>query len=411
MARKVTNITHSASQYDILSQTPENYNPDNYFLNQLQEKINQDWVYRPNRALIEYESQWGYDKWEPIEVVIQTVKSESGTDISDDYKNIVFKNVREDRFVIGHKFRFSPKFDIKAADRKKNVWLAINDNTAKMTSGLVISRCNGILGSTYKDKQGLTHYHYEPVIQGKDLSSTGLAYNEAAVAPQSRLAITAQYNDYTRRYKINQRFIIGARTEDPENEGHFIGGSVYRITAINKYYGNSTFDPEDVGLLKLYLELTETYAYDDWDNMIAYQQDSVGHIDAGDEKPFPSQESSYAIKFATPAEIPSSLGAEEVLFTPLLISEDGTEYEDYSKYFVASISLENWPQGLSEDKQSEYVQLTSQGGETEPYTFSLLKKKPYMYGDLIVSCLLPAASSPTGEDVKASFNLVVRRRS
>ncbi len=405
MARKVINITNSASQYDILSQTPENYNPDNYFINQLQEKVNQEWFYRPNRVLIEYESQWGCSTWSPIDVVIQSVKSEKGTDISDDYRKIVFKDILESRFKIGHKFRFAPNYNMSAEEKAKNVWLGINTNAVKMTSSMVISRCNGVLGSMYKDSQGVTKYHYEPVIQGRDLSSVGLAYNETAVAPQSQLAITAQYNDYTRTYKVNQRFIIGARTEDPDNPGHFIGGYVYRITAINKFYGNSTFDPENVGLLKLYLELTETSVYDDWDNMIAYQQDSTVHIDT-----IPADQS-YTIKFTTPSEIPDSLTGEEVLFTPLLVSEDGTEYPDFSKDIVASFSLENWPSSLSVDKQAEYVQLSPFGGETTPYTFSLKRKKIYMYGDLIVSCRLPAASSPTKEDVEVQFKMVVRRQS
>lgn len=40
MSRKVINITHSANKYDILSQTPKNYDKDNYFLKELQDKVN-----------------------------------------------------------------------------------------------------------------------------------------------------------------------------------------------------------------------------------------------------------------------------------------------------------------------------------------------------------------------------------
>ncbi len=415
MARKVINITNSASQYDILSQTPENYNPDNYFINQLQEKVNQEWIYRPNRVNIEYESNWGRSEWKPIDVVVQSIKSETGTDISNDYRRIVFKNILERRFKIGHKFRFSPMYDLNAEVREKDVWLGINTNSVKMTSSMVIARCNGVLGSTYKDNQGVTKYHYEPVIQGRDLSSVGLSYNDVAVAPQSQLVITAQYNDFTRTYKINQRFIIGARNEDPNNPGHFNGGYVYRITAINKFYGNSTYDPENVGLFKLYLELTETSVYDNWDDMIAYQQDATVHVET-DTSGSASSDKSYTVKFTTPSEIPSSLGETEVVFTPLLISEDGTEYADYSKYFVASFELENWPENRfttkeqSDAKKAEYIQLVSSGGDTEPYVFSLSRKRIYTMGDMIVYCCLPAASSPTGEDIKVSFRMVVRKQ-
>ena len=56
MARKVVDITNSANSYDILSQTPKNYSKDNYFLKELQDKINAEWRYRPNRVDIEYEN-------------------------------------------------------------------------------------------------------------------------------------------------------------------------------------------------------------------------------------------------------------------------------------------------------------------------------------------------------------------
>lgn len=40
MAHKVSNITNAANKYDLLSQTPKNYSVDNYFLKELQEKVN-----------------------------------------------------------------------------------------------------------------------------------------------------------------------------------------------------------------------------------------------------------------------------------------------------------------------------------------------------------------------------------
>ena len=55
------------------------------------------------------------------------------------------------------------------------------------------------------------------------------------------------------KYFINQRFIVGARYEDEKNPGHFKGGQVYRITAIDKDYNLSTWNSEDVGLIKLYV--------------------------------------------------------------------------------------------------------------------------------------------------------------
>ena len=40
MAHKIVDVTKSANSYDILSQTPKNYDKNNYFLKELQHKVN-----------------------------------------------------------------------------------------------------------------------------------------------------------------------------------------------------------------------------------------------------------------------------------------------------------------------------------------------------------------------------------
>ena len=186
MARTVINTTHAANRYDILSQTPKNYNPDNYFLKELQEKVDADWPYRPNRVDIEYEDAWGQQTYSPIEVVIQSVRSEKGIQISDDAKKLVFRNILEKRFSIGSRFRFGDFTgqrgveDVNILDR--NVWLAVNNNSTNMTAAVVVERCNGLLGSCIIDPEtGLSTYHYEPVILPQSLSSVSLLYNQAIV--------------------------------------------------------------------------------------------------------------------------------------------------------------------------------------------------------------------------------------
>lgn len=405
MARKIIDITHSASQYDILSQTPKNYDGNNYFIKELQDKVDAEWCYRPNRVAIEYETVKATNEWLPIEVVMQTVKSDKGTAISNDYRRIVFKNIRENRFKIGSKFRFDPNYFMGAEAKFKDVWLATNTNQVQVTSSMVIERCNGILGSLYKDAQGVTNYHYEPVIQGMTLSSTQFSYGDVSVAPQSQLVITAQYNKYTNYYKINQRFIIGARQEDPENPGHFIDGQVYRITAINKFYGNTTNNPEDVGLIKIYMEITESSPYDDWDNMIAYQSEQIVHIQTD------SDNKQYSIIFKTPSSIPNTLTSEELLFTPVVVAEDGTEYPNVSKFIQTTAVLDNWPSNKPSTEQSKYVLLTvNEATSTTAYSFKLQRVKMYTRGDLNVVCSVPAGVSPSGSEIKISFTLVVRQQ-
>lgn len=383
MARKIINITHAANKYDILSQTPKNYSADNYFIKELQDKVNADWEYRPNRVDIEYEDQWGEQTYSPVEVVIQSVKSEKGSAISNDCRNIVFRDILDKRFVIGSRFRFEEfpldELDLDAIpDAKKNVWLATNTNSVQMTSSMIIERCNGTLGSLWVDEQGISHYHYEPVIQGRDLSSVNFFYNETAVSPQSELVIIAQHNDYTRDYFLNQRFIIGY-------------DRVYRIKAINKFYSNSTFHPTDAGLMRIYMEITEISPRDDFDHRIAAQADMPVVITDSPAE----EESSYAIQFSSPEYIDQALGEEFVSFVPVLKDKNGGIIDGIP--FQVDISLENLPGGKNPE---DYYEL-----EIEGNTFKLRRKRLYLRGQMRLKWYVDPESSPSGEEISAEFYL------
>ena len=378
MARKVVDITNSANSYDILSQTPKNYSKDNYFLKELQDKVNAEWRYRPNRVDIEYENSWGVQTYTPIEVVIQSVRSEKGSAISNDCRRIVFKNILEDRFVIGSKFKFSEKYDLNTEDKNKNVWLATNTDNVKMTSSMIIERCNGTLGSVYVDNQGITQYHYEPVIQGKDLSAVNLFYNEVAVSPQSQLLVIAQHNEFTKKYYINQRFIVGY-------------DKVYRIKAINKFYANSTNDPENVGLMRIYLELTESCIYDNFDTRIAYQNSPGVHLTT-------IKDSSYSIKLSKPEYIPVNLTDDPITFTMVVVNERGQEFPEIN--ISVDCVLENLPSGAD---QSNYFDYIDNGNNS----FDLRRKRIYLNGNLQINCKVNKEESPSGEEFSTSFTMVM----
>ena len=387
MARKVINITSAPNAYDILSQTPKNYNKDNYFIKELQDKVDADWPYRPNRVDIEYESEWGEQVYKPIEVVIQSVKSEKGTAISNDCRNIVFRDILDKRFVIGSRFRYSEfpldELELDAVpDAKKNVWLATNTNSVEMTSSMIIERCNGTLGSLWKDSQGISHFHYEPVIQGRDLTSVSLFFNETAVSPQSELVVTAQHNDYTREYFINQRFIVGY-------------DKVYRIKAINKFYSNSTFSADDVGLMRIYMEITEASPDDDFVHRIAKQADEPVTLDPVIE----AGDLNYAISFAAPDYITYNLGEAHVDFVPVL--KFGEEVIN-SIAFQLEATLENLPGSVD---PGVYLGIEHEAGSN---TFSLWRKRIYLRGQLCLKWYVAAEDSPTGEEIATLLKLDLR---
>lgn len=420
MARKVSNISSASTQPNfLLSQTPKNYDKNNFYIKELQDKVNAEWPYRPNRVDVQYEVDWGQNNYADLEVIVQQVKTDRGTDVSNDCRRFVFKDIREKRFNIGNKFKFYPFYTPEGSDYEtfkvknnkgnldplyvsvekstypitksipfkviseiqkdhQNTWLVTNFNQIKVTSSVIIERCNGTLGSVYRDAQGIAYYHYEPVIQGRDLQSVSLYYNETAVSPQSGLTVIAQHNQYTKTYHVNQRFIVGY-------------DKVYRIKAINKFYGNTTNDPENIGLMKIYLEVTETSEYDDFKSRIAYQMEPFVHIDTRNQK-------QYVIRFEEPAHIEDSLGTEVVTFAPALYDSEGNKVENVP--ITTNCSLIGLPDGVPFNAYIDFIHL-------EGNKFSLQRKRIYLNGNLKVQCVIYAEDSPTGKEISSEFSLNV----
>ena len=90
---KVVNTTNIVDTTYLLSQTPKNLVPDNYWLRELQEKVDADWRFRPNRVDVEEETAPGEEQYTPLEVVIQSVRDDKGTKVSDDWRRVVFKDI------------------------------------------------------------------------------------------------------------------------------------------------------------------------------------------------------------------------------------------------------------------------------------------------------------------------------
>lgn len=388
-------VTHTPLEY--YDQTPGNYDINNYYLRELQDKVDAEWNYRPNRILVEYETRKASDKWMPIEVVLQGVKNEKGKPISEDYVDLVFRDIGESRFNVGDKFRFSRTYKIDTANKKKDVWLVTNRNTFSMTSSVVVQRCNGTLGSLWIDEQGVAHKHYEPVILSGELNSVNLFYNSVADSPQAHLVITAQHNCFTGQYKMNQRFILGPRMKDASGK---LVSQVYRLKTIDRFYGLSTDNPENVGLVKMYMEITELSEYDDFESRIAYQED--------DTLQFVNTNENYAIAFDEPSYIDTILKSSEVTFKPVVTDSMGNRYSNLNQYIETSCVLENLPEIVNPATYIEFVEHAATNDEQ--YYFTLRRKRVYLNGDLVVTCAVPAEHSPTGEALSTSFRLVVREQ-
>jgi len=416
MARKVKRIGTSAgsdmithTSYDYYSQTPGDYSIDNYYLRELQDKIDADWDLQPNRVKIEFETGKLTNVWDLIEVLFTTVKSDKGKPIAEDHIKFVFRDIQEDRFSIGSKFRFNRDFFLNTKQTKdRDIWLVTNMDYTSMTKSVVTTRCNGYLGNIYKDEQGITRYHYEPAILADELTDTSLFYNSVVVSAKARLMVTTQYNDFTAKYHLNQRFILGPTYR---NEQGKLTGQVYKIDAISDYYSDSTYDPRNVGLMKIVFEVTEVSPYDDFETRIAYQEDSemiISDSAVKDVEDILSDDIIYTLKFKKPEVISDKLLSTKVTFVPVVYDSNGKEYPDLAKYIVTDCKLENLP---SRVPFSNYVGF-EQGydNETNEYFFTLQRKRLYLNGRLEVTCTIPAEKSPSGEKISLSFDMNVREQ-
>lgn len=373
MGRIVRTANIPDSSY-LLSQTPKNIVKDNYWLDQLQEKVNYDWRFIPNRVDIEEERTRGELDYSPLEVVIESVKNENGDSISDDFKKIVFRDIGK-RVELGMKYRFSYKFDLSEPDNEKNVWLVTNTNSSSLDANCVLTRCNGTIWSEYTATGGIIKTHEEPIYQTHRLETTAFKYNETLVSDQAGFYGIVQHNKYTRQYYINQRFIIGY-------------DQVYRIEAISKLYANKTYQPENVGYMILYFKKVEKSELDNFETRLAYnkvegareQQEIVGE---------------YNIRFIEPIELPSQLTSVPISFRVGLFNGD-TEVE-YTNAFTIECEI-----GAA--NPAKYYTMDVTGNNT----FVLKRLKMYSGGPLKVKCSIPANASPNGEELSTSIKLGMR---
>ena len=218
----------------------------------------------------------------------------------------------------------------------------------------MVRRCNGTLGTTYLDSNGVLQYHYEPVIQ-QGITNTGLHYNELANDPSAALTIIAQHNQYTKNYYINQRFIIGY-------------DRVYRITNIDKFYSNDTFNAGNVGLITLYLAIDNIGERDDFVHRVAYNQaDDINQVEE-------SRVDNYYIKIEVPKEgSQTDNDLSEVLPIVLVTGDNVFSAHLYNgdEQVEATIHLDFSIVDLEDSQWSKFVE-TEESGDN---VFKVTKKR------------------------------------
>lgn len=225
----------------------KNMSKENYYLKMLQNKIDYEWDYRYNVVDIEEENIRGSEKYEPVEVVIQSVYSEKEKKtLSDDWKRIIFRNIKHpiDR---GKRYKFSLDFDNpNLSEIDKSIWITTSYNSTDPSRNVIIRRCNTNVVIVEKDSNLI---HREPAILEDDFKFVSFYYDESITMAQAEIYLILQYNQYTKNIIINDRFLIGpVDLQNKENN------SIFKVKAIRKFNNSSTFNDGDERLIFLALD-------------------------------------------------------------------------------------------------------------------------------------------------------------
>lgn len=380
-----TNIRDTRELY---SQTPPDFSKHNYYLNTLQMKIDADWAYRPNRKWVEEELEAGSEVYKPLEVVIQTVKNDKGETISDDWYRLVFRDCQK-AVKIGRRYRFAYSPNISVPDMQKNIWLAVNQTQLTPTASQTVCRCNGTIGSLYKDDNGNITRHYEPVVQPDKLSGAGIKQSEVAVDLNGNKVLLAQFNKYTKQYYINQRFFIDANAADREHQ------PVYKITNIVRSNTLTTYDPTDVGLVRIYYEVDQIGAQDDVENRIAFNGIVNDNIAPKTDEPISGGEDSsddYTFSIVDPEIIPKVLTT--LVFKPEL-QKNGSVVENANIGVSCKLSGTSYADTVPIENFVT-IEMNSDG------TYTLTRVKKDLTMTLITTC---EATTPNGGVYQISFSM------
>lgn len=377
MGKIIDTSRETISSYTKISQTPINMVGDNYYLSSLQDKINADWEFRYNRFSIEEEKPFASNQYQDIEVVIQTVRNDKGTKVSDDIRKLVFKDVLYD-VKLGAKFRFGPHFGKDIPEEDKDIWLVTNKNSISPTAEAVVTRCNGTIGSLYKNSDGEMQVHYEPVICSTSLQSANLYYNDTIITPQAQVILTVQFNEYTKNYYLNQRFILGYN-------------QVYKVKAINNFNSLSTYDPLAIGTIMLHVELDEKSPKDNFETRIAFNEDGEGTNTPVVTEP---ENADYNIKRILPTTLPTDLPSSDLEFVFKVYNGDSE--------VVCPI---NFSYELTNTELAEnYISFEVLGDNN----FKVRKIRTYNRGVLIINCVANRDVLGITEDLTYTFEMNLR---
>lgn len=363
---------------------------DNYYIENLQHKVNNEWLYRFNVVDIEEENtkQTFYTTekpvYTPIEVVIQSVKTDKGTTFADDWKKLVFRDYKHPIFR-GKRYRFSldfeknPTYTEEEKEQKSSIWIGFNQEAVDPTNSIIVRRCNSNIvfaGSPNLSYDNITEYHKEPCVLETDFKSINVYMNNTVNINQAEIYAIMQYNYFTQNIRVNDRYIIG----DVDTERADLN-ICFKVKAIQRFDNTATFSVgndlslSDTSLVIIGLDRDLIGDKDDLINRVTSQPTLYK---VGDTPIPPTPEEDYKIEIDTTCE--------EVI----LLNEVGTYKcilynQDKSQSYQADFELETELSGAK--NPDTYYQVNKKDSQN----FEITNKRPFLSSPLALtfSCLAP----------------------
>lgn len=366
---KVVNTTNLIDTSTCLyTNLEKNMVADNYYLMSVQDKIDYEWEYRANRVDIQEETGYGTESYTDTEAIIQNVFDKTNkSNLSDDWKELIFKDIKHNLY-LGKRFKFN--LDFTDIEEDKSIWILTNMNKTSPTASCVIRRCDGNIGMVLKDGS----YHYEPCILETDFKAINMLYDEHVVIAQSQITMVLQYNEYTKKIKINDRFILGdTDLEDRANN------DVYKVKAIVKFKSKTTFNVKNNSLVYVGLDRTEIDPRDDLINRIAVQAtDKINPSNKPDDSN-DSLENDVKI-------ILQNINGEEIFEDRILLNEMNTyKLSVYLNNELLNDCMVIYETDLLNTVNDEYYYKFIEN-EQEPTEFSIKNIRTYIKDKLKVVC-------------------------
>lgn len=203
--------------------TPTNYKTSQeYYTWNLQQKVNETFDFASDVEEIEEEHVFGTLVYSPIVCRINhAIDPKTGNNVGDDFRELIFKDLSIPKFM-GQRYRF-----------QNSDWITVKtDQYRYVTKSALLRRCGNVLRWVDLETKRVVS---EPVIVDYTLKYANIYFNHTVDITQGTLLLTAQYNDFTKQIRVNDRFVMG--------------GSVYKVKTILDALRYETYNQEVTPLI------------------------------------------------------------------------------------------------------------------------------------------------------------------